>query len=51
MSGPLEGSVAGPAKVPSSGPLTYLGVSYEVASFVGTRFPRGAVRIYVLSPG
>jgi hypothetical protein len=47
----LAGTFAGPATLPSSGPLTYLGVSYEVASFVGTRFPRGAVRIYVLSPG
>ena len=47
----LAGTFAGPPTLPSSGPITYLGMNYEVASFLGERFPSGPVRIYVLGPG
>jgi len=47
----LAGTFAGPATLPSSGPISYRGVRYVVASFAGVRFPSGRVRIYVLAPG
>jgi hypothetical protein len=47
----LAGTFAGPATLPSSGPISYLGVRYVVGSFTGVRFPSGRVRIYVLAPG
>lgn len=47
----LAGTFAGPATLPSSGPISYLGVRYEVASFPAVQFPSGRVRIYVLGPG
>ena len=47
----LAGTFAGPATLPSSGPISYLGVRYVVGSFAGVRFPSGRVRIYVLAPG
>ena len=47
----LAGTFAGPATLPPSGPLTYQGVHYEVASFAAVAFPSTAVRIYVLAPG
>ena len=46
----LAGSFAGPRKVPVSGPLTYRGVRYSVASFAAAAFPGLGVRIYVLDP-
>lgn len=46
----LAGSFAGPVDVPASGPVSYRGIRYEVASFTGTAFPSGTVRIYVLAP-
>ena len=45
----LAGTVAGPPTLPSSGPITYRGLHYEVASFEGVAFPSQDVRIYVLS--
>ncbi len=47
----LAGTFAGPPTLPTSGPVSYLGVRYEVASFAGVQFPSGRVRIYVLGPG
>jgi len=39
-----------PAAVPDSGPLSYGGLSYEVASLAGTAYPSGAVRVALLVP-
>jgi hypothetical protein len=47
----LAGTVAGPATLPASGPVTYRGVRYEVASFAAVAFPNEQARIYVLGPG
>lgn len=47
----LAGTFAGPPTLPASGPISYRGVRYVVASFAGMRFPSGRVRIYVLAPG
>jgi hypothetical protein len=44
----LAGTFSGPPTLPVSGPITYRGVHYEVASFPGVEFPDMAVRIYVL---
>jgi hypothetical protein len=48
----LAGTIAGlpPASVPSSGPLSYAGQSYEVASLAGSIYPSGALRIALLVP-
>jgi hypothetical protein len=46
----VAGTFAGPAVLPSGGPLTYRGVRYSVASFAGTAFPSGRLEIYVLAP-
>jgi hypothetical protein len=46
----LGGSFAGPAQLPASGPVSYRGVRYTVASFAGLALPGGSVRIYVLAP-
>jgi hypothetical protein len=47
----LAGTFAGPATLPASGPISYLGVDYQVASFAGVQFPGARVRIYVLGLG
>ena len=47
----LAGTFAGPATLPASGPISYRGVHYQVASFAGVQFPGGRVRIYVLGTG
>jgi hypothetical protein len=47
----IGGTFAGPATLPTSGPVTYLGVRYEVASFAGEQYPSGRLTIYVLGPG
>jgi hypothetical protein len=39
-----------PAVVPNSGPLSYGGLDYQVASLAGTAYPSGAVRIALLVP-
>jgi hypothetical protein len=39
-----------PATVPDSGPLSYGGLSYAVASLAGAAYPSGAVRIALLVP-
>jgi hypothetical protein len=44
----LAGTFAGPAMLPSSGPVTYLGVRYAVASVAAV--PNVAARAYVLVP-
>lgn len=46
----LAGSLPGPRRLPASGPVSYRGVRYDVASFPAASFPSGLVRIYVLSP-
>jgi hypothetical protein len=48
----LAGTIAGPppATVPSTGPLSYAGQSYEVASLNGAVYPSGALRIALLVP-
>ncbi len=48
----LAGTITGPppASVPSSGPLSYAGQSYEVASLAGAVYPSGALRIALLVP-
>jgi hypothetical protein len=48
----LAGTITGPppASVPSSGPLSYAGQSYEVASLSGAVYPSGALRIALLVP-
>jgi hypothetical protein len=47
----LAGTRVGPAMLPASGPLTYRGGHYEVASFAAVAFPNEQARIYVLGPG
>lgn len=44
----LAGTIAGPASLPTSGPATYSGLHYTVASFVAVVFPDEPVRVYVL---
>ena len=46
----LGGPVAGPPSLPASGPLTYAGVRYHVASFTGGLYPSGRATVYSLSP-
>jgi hypothetical protein len=48
----LAGTIAGPgpARVPSSGRLSYGGQHYEVASLSGATYPSGALRIALLIP-
>lgn len=48
----LAGTISGPpaASVPSSGPLSYEGQSYEVASLTGATYPSGPLRIALLVP-
>jgi hypothetical protein len=48
----LAGSIRTPppAIVPASGPLSYGGLSYQVASLAGSAYPSGAVRIALLVP-
>jgi hypothetical protein len=48
----LAGTIHAPAPttVPASGPLSYGGLSYQVASLTGTAYPSGAVRIALLVP-
>jgi hypothetical protein len=48
---PLEGTLApGPANIPSLGPVSYRGVSYEALSFDVEAFPQGSLRISLLIP-
>ena len=46
----LAGTFAGPAVLPVSGPVAYLGARYSVASFPAVEFPDVAARVYVLAP-
>jgi hypothetical protein len=46
----IAGPFPGPATLPPSGPITYLGVHYVVASFPGVLFPNGPMTVYVLGP-
>jgi hypothetical protein len=43
--------VTGPASLPASGPMSWDGRLYHVASFAATRFPSGAVTVYVMARG
>ena len=47
----LGGPLAGPPSLPRSGPITYAGVRYHVASFTGALYPSGQVTVYSLSAG
>ncbi|HSZ05779.1 MAG TPA: hypothetical protein VK778_11385 [Solirubrobacteraceae bacterium] len=48
----LAGTVAGPppSTVPTSGPLSYAGQNFQVASLAGTVYPSSALRIALLVP-
>ena len=46
----LFGTFSGPARLPQSGPVSYDGTQYVVASFAGVRFPSGPLRVYLLAP-
>jgi hypothetical protein len=45
----LAGTFAGPATLPPSGPITYHGVHYVVASFAAVEFPSVPARVYLLT--
>ncbi len=47
----VGGPVAGPPSLPTSGPVTYAGLRYHVASFTGALYPSGRATVYSLSPG
>jgi hypothetical protein len=47
----IAGTVSGPAKLPTSGAVRYLGASYQVASFAASTFPAQSVRVYMLLRG
>jgi hypothetical protein len=47
----LGGPVAGPASLPSSGPVTYYGMRYDVSSFTAALYPSGRATVYSLSRG
>jgi hypothetical protein len=47
----LAGRVTGPAALPPSGPLSWNGRRYYVASFDATVFPAGRVTVYALAQG
>jgi len=47
----LAGRRRGPATLPAHGPLDYAGAPFEVSSFAGALFPRGALTVYVLVRG
>jgi hypothetical protein len=44
----LAGTISGPARLPTSGPVTYRGLHYTVASFSAVVFPDQPVRVSVL---
>jgi len=46
----LGGPVAGPPTLPASGPITYAGTRYHVASFTAGLYPSGEATVYSLSP-
>jgi hypothetical protein len=48
----VAGTIAGPppASIPTSGPLSYTGQSFEVVSLAGSTYPSGALRIALLVP-
>jgi hypothetical protein len=48
----LAGTIAGPppASIPTSGPLSYAGESFQVVSLAGSTYPSGALRIALLVP-
>ncbi len=48
----LAGTISGPspATIPRSGPLSYGGLPYQVASLAGTVYPSGSLRIALLVP-
>ena len=46
----LAGTFPGPRSLPRSGTFAYAGVIYNVASFAGSSFPSGPLRVYILSP-
>ena len=46
----LGGSIAGPATLPPSGPVSVGAVSYHVASFPGALYPAGRLTISTLAP-
>ena len=47
----VGGPVAGPSSLPTTGPVTYAGLRYHVASFTGALYPSGRATVYSLSPG
>jgi hypothetical protein len=47
----IAGTVAGPAKLPTSGAVSYLGATWQVASFAASTFPAQSVRVYMLLRG
>ena len=47
----LGGPVAGPPSLPATGPVTYEGARYHVASFTGALYPSGRATVYSLIPG
>ena len=47
----VGGPVAGPPSLPTTGPVTYAGLRYHVASFTGALYPSGRATVYSLSPG
>ena len=46
----IGGPVAGPSSLPSSGPVTYNGVRYDVSSFTAALYPSGRATVYSLNP-
>ena len=46
----LAGTFAGPPSLPRTGRVEVAGTGYRVASFPAQRYPRGAIRVYVLIP-
>jgi hypothetical protein len=47
----IAGTVAGPARLPTGGVVSYLGHSDEVASFAASTFAAQSARVYVLLRG
>ena len=48
---PVEGQAAGaPARIPARGPVSYHGATFEAYSFTAQAFPKGTLRVSLLSP-
>jgi hypothetical protein len=47
----IAGTVPGPAQLPTSGAVSYLGETWQVASFAAATFPARSVRVYMLLRG